>query len=116
MRCSVTVWDVRALLESLDALIRVRAARAAKGVGASISLSGSSAYRHNGGGDHDFFDEAGYAGSHGVVMGEMVPISVRWRGPLIESDCVSAPRPRLYRSCAAGGRDGWRFHALSKIV
>jgi hypothetical protein len=86
MRCSVTVWYVMALLESLDALIHVWAAQAAKGAGASISLSGSGAYRHNKGGDHDFFNEAGYAGGHGVVMGEMVPIGVGWWGSSIEKN------------------------------
>ncbi len=94
MRYSVTVWDVRALLERSGALIHVRAARAAKGAWASISLSGSSTYRHNGDNDHDFFNEAGYAGGHGVVMGEMVPIGMGWWGPSIETDCVSASRLR----------------------
>ncbi len=95
MRCSVTVWDVRALLESSGALICVRAAQATKRAWASVSLSGRGAYRHNRDGDHDFFDEVGFAGSHGVVMGGMVPIGMgRW-GPLIETDCVSASRPRL---------------------
>jgi hypothetical protein len=46
------------------------------GVGASVILRGSSAYRHTGGGVQAFFNCTGGVGGHGTLTREMVLIGV----------------------------------------
>ncbi len=50
------------------------------------------------------------------MMGEIVPAGVGCSGPSMEMMSVLASRPRSYRSCAAGGRVGCKYHASSKMA
>jgi hypothetical protein len=67
---------MRAFLEGFFVLICIQAAWGVIGVGASVILRGSGAYRHTGGGVQTFFDCTGGVGDHETLTKEMVPIGV----------------------------------------
>jgi hypothetical protein len=110
------VCNVRSWVDGAVQMSFVSAARAVIEVGGSVSRRGNGVNRHCGGGVQECLGTLPGSGGQGIVISVMLFSGMNTRGPSNETKLDSASRPRSYRSCAAGGRVGWRYHASSKIA
>ena len=88
----------------------VRAAAAVKGPGSTVHRRGSGSCNDRTGTSH--FDLGSFLGKDRGYMACVRETT----GPISETLLSSASNPRFYNSCAAGGRFGCMYHALSNTA
>ena len=91
------------------------AAAAVKLLGWAVTRRGSGTSKLAGGGFLGRRAGAG-KGCHWALMVVIVPRGIGCRGPLGPTKEVSVSKPRSYKSWAAGGQVGCRYHASLKTA